>query len=308
MKKCLKCGNNVLPGSSTCPCCGNPIRGNVTTYRKKDVTTRYTNKNVVTGRSTIYDSHNNRGPATVTTNNGGAGCVVFFAFLMIVLPVLGSIGVFISEISDTDYNVNYNEDTEIDYETDYDNDIPSISDEELKDNVEIVKTTKTSKGDFIFIIKNNNDVDVAVTINMTSRDKNGSDMEHYTTRANLAANNEQIVTVSNFFLGGDFLSLAYKYSVTEEDYYDYGVLDVNSLTEKNENNRLTVNYMNNTGISISSMELCVVYYNKDSVVDYDCDIELSKEIGSNIEFSYYYGTTAKFDTYKYYLKELRFKK
>ena len=31
MKKCLKCGNNVLPGTSTCPGCGNAIRNNTNT-------------------------------------------------------------------------------------------------------------------------------------------------------------------------------------------------------------------------------------------------------------------------------------
>ena len=74
--KCFKCGNNVLPGSSTCPCCGNVVnkrietertknkKVNVRTYRENKKNINSYNKPNIINNSPIYNEKSVKGVAT----------------------------------------------------------------------------------------------------------------------------------------------------------------------------------------------------------------------------------------------------
>ena len=193
--KCFKCGNNVLPGSSSCPCCGSIVNRRIEQERarNKKVTVqsyREKKKNINT-----YNRTNTFSASGNNVKNGGtsafAGILIFIFFVLPFISIIFGIVSEFSEIENYSYDINEN--------------IPNVSVDENKvdylKNLSIDKGQRAKSGDLVFVLENKNNVDIDVTLEISFYNANNNVVDNETEYVGMSANAEQVVVISSSLLG-----------------------------------------------------------------------------------------------------------
>lgn len=289
MKKCLKCGNNVLPGTSTCPGCGNPIKNNT------NIRQAYTPRSNTSGRTVLYNTTNNK---MVYTSNNGSSAAVFVAVFMILvfLSVIGGVVGMFSEIENE-----FHEET-VDYT---END--SILESDLHDYVKVNNVVVSENGEIAMFLENTYSEQLSVDMDLKYLDENGSELSGRFGIMNIAPGEEQVLVFTK--LSFVYRSYKYGYDVEYSKTLDSATtIDLDKIVTINNGEKLVATYTNNGENDLKRVELCVFYYDNETLKYVDCrrDYDIAKGEDLVIEFDYssrvkFYGLN--FNRYEYYLHE-----
>lgn len=300
--KCFKCGNNVLPGSSTCPCCGNVVnkrietertknkKVNVRTYRENKKNINSYNKPNVINNSPIYNEKSVKGVATFIK----VFIVVFFIlpFCAVFFTLMFGIN---SEFDEYDVN------DDIHYEE-------NVSNLFQIDKVTVDEGRRAKSGDLVFVLNNENDVDAEITLKITFFDVNNNVVDSETEYVGMSANATQVAIINSSLLG-DYTS----YEVLLEGrkaYWDYVYINPKEI-ELTDNGSSLVGDYTNVNKKIASSQMCLLLYNDSLLVDTICSYELNidKNETREFNFSYYFDKKyngLEFTKYELYLASARY--
>lgn len=293
MKKCFKCGNNVLPGTSTCPGCGNPIRNN-TNFRQNY--TPFSGGSRTTIEKTNYNnkplvSYNNRSNVSYNRNQSNNSSRIGFIFFMIffLLPFLGTIVGFIASFENVFEEFEQYEEYENNHYT---------------ENVEVVSVDVTEDGRVVLFLKNNNDFGVDVTVEIEYYDENNEyDSVNYEF-VHLAASGEQIVVASAVDFE-DGKSYEYELDIIKSSNDSLFIPNVENMFLTTDYLSFRSTYYNDTGKDISQMEVCVVFYNNEKMVSAECSSDYYISNGTEADFFFEDSSNRDlvYDAYEIYLRE-----
>ena len=297
MKKCLKCGNNVLPGTSTCPGCGNAIRNNTNT---KQSFTPSAKKTVDYTPRRVHDtvSPNTAGYNSSANGSGIVAVIIILIFIFIPLIIFFNIAKY-------EYK-EFNEETEELFENVYNDNEDEYIDP--YDYVFFKSAELTELGEIVMFFENTYTEPLGVDVDLKYLDDLGSELSQYQRFGymDIAPKTEQVMVFTS--VNTSFRS--YKYSYDPTDGISLGVTTINmdNIKTNDTGEKLITTYFNDSDEDLEMVELCVLYYNDDKLMHAACgrdyNIEQNEEL--MIEFNYSYEAKYKglvFNKYVYYLHD-----
>lgn len=301
MKKCFKCGNSVLPGTSTCPSCGNFIRNNTNTRQS------YTPTSVKTADYTPKRVHDTVSPNTIgySTNGNGGWVVLVILLIFVILPVVFVFNMVKSQVSD------FKEESSILLENTYTEDESTDLGEYInpRDYILLNKVVKTESGEIVMFFENTYSKQLNVDVDLKYLDENGSELTKRFGVMDIAAGEEQVMV----FSASTTAYRAYKYSYDVTDYQmadSATTIDTSKIVTNDTGEKLIATYLNEDTEDLLMVELCVLYYNDETLKYADCgrDYDISANEKVEIEFDYSYEANYKglvFNKYEYYVHEVQ---
>lgn len=295
MKKCFKCGNNVLPGTSTCPGCGSTIRNNTNTKQSftpsAKRTVDYTPRRV----------HDNVSPNTVGYKSSGSGSGIVAVIIILIFIFLPLIMFYkmaeyeFKEFEDKTEELFENSYTEDEYVDPY-------------DYVFFKRAEKTELGEIVMFFENTYTEPLSVEVDLKYLNDIGSELTQYQRFGfmDIAPKTEQVMVFTS--VNTEYSS--YKYSYDPTDGISLGVTTINmdNIKTNDTGEKLITTYFNDSDEDLEMVELCVLYYNDDKLMHADCDRDYDIRKGEElmIEFNYSYEAKYKglvFNKYEYYLHD-----
>lgn len=299
MKKCFKCGNSVLPGTSTCPGCGNPIRNNTNTRQS------FTPTSVKTADYTPRRVHDTVSPNTrgYSSNGAGTGVVVIIIFMFVLMPIVFTFSFIknqINEFEETSEELFENVETE-------NTNNPGISSYELYDYVKLNEVVKSENGEIVMFLENTYTEQLNVDMDLKYLDENGSELSGRFGVMDIAPGVEQVMVFTKSPVA--YRAYKYGYDVMYSEMLDSATtIDVEKVVTNDNGEKLVATYTNDSEDDLERVELCVFYYDNETLKYVECgrDYDIARGEDLIIEFDYssmvrFHGLT--FNRYEYHLHE-----
>lgn len=305
---CPNCKNSIPNNSTVCPFCGYNFTQNNQMMQNQNVNSQLNQPPQMNIQQPIFQDNqqqvnnqnlNNNMMMNNQVNNNQQNRKLIYIIIGGVLLLIVIIVIVVFVIIGNKSNNSNNE---------YLNDLIEEKQEEEKENAKLsenisYKEEKTSKNKIVLFLKNNNSVVTDTDIEIEFYDANGKLLKSEEERVN------------GFITSGEVVVEFYD---TPENYSSHKIfIDAKKTNYKNYNDKLSVNnneteedivvqVKNNSDKTVEDIEIAIVFYKNNKILDVDTDFDMDIKSGrsANFEFSKPYTSSydlADYDNYEIYV-------
>lgn len=174
---------------------------------------------------------------------------------------------------------------------------------QMKKNITLAEETVLYDGSLLFTYENNNNVVSVVEFEIKFFDKDGNSLGTAKDYAYPAPYSKFLIKVNKYSVKEGYAKYEINLNVND---YDLVPLTINTskflINDTGES--IVVQYNNDDEDTIDNLELCILYYNGETIVGAECSskTDITPGTSADYEFEYYYANNYEgliFDTYKF---------